>query len=132
MHAGQAIFGSKEFVERVKSRIGKERQLGDVTARNLYRKPIRLEDLHLEVCRFYGVKELTKGKSEGYSRDMFIYLAKRETAATNREIGKMAGKISFSAVTHQHVRRLKRLEKDIRAMKEWVKEAGEIMSKVKG
>jgi len=37
---------------------------------------------------------------------MFIYLAKRETAATNREIGEMAGGIRFSAVTHQYVRRL--------------------------
>jgi REP element-mobilizing transposase RayT len=130
--AGQAILGSKDFVEKVRSRIGKERQFGDVTAKKLYREVIGVAELHRVVCRFYGVEGLPKGKRDGRSRDMFIYLAKKETSATNREIGEMAGKISFSAVSHQYLRRMKILEKDRRAMKEWAEDAASIMSKVKG
>lgn len=110
--AGQAILGSKEFTKKVTESIGKKRRLGDVTARNLYQKQVSLKELYREVCRFYGVKNFAKRKSEGQSRDMFIYLAKKETTATNKEIGEMAGGISFSAVTHQYVRRLKRLERN--------------------
>lgn len=130
--SGQAILGSKQFIKKVTEVIGKKRQLGDVTARNLYHKQVSLNDLYREVCRFYGVKDFAKGKSEGHSRDMFIYLAKTKSAATNREIGEMAGGISFSAVTHQYVRRLKRLEKDPNLMKEWTEEADDLLSKVKG
>ena len=130
--AGQAILGSKEFIEKVTRGIRKEGNLGDVTAGHLYRRTIALAELYREVCRFYRLKGIAKGKSGGQGRDMFIYLAKRETGAMNREIGEMAGGISFSAVTHQYARTLKRLEGDRKAMKEWTREAEEILSNVKG
>ncbi|MEW6585020.1 MAG: transposase [Nitrospirota bacterium] len=130
--AGQAILGSKDFVEKVTSEIGQEKQFGDVTAKKLYRGQIGLEDLHRAVCRFYGVEGLTKGKRGGRSRDMFVYLSKTKTSATNGEIGEMAGKISFSAVSKQYLSRLRKLKENSWGMKEWDEEAAMLMSKVKG
>ncbi len=130
--AGQAILGSKDFVEKVRSDIGQERQMSDVTAKKLYCARVGVEELYRAVCRYYGVEGLAKGKRGGRSRDMFIYLSKKVTSATNRDIGGMVGKISFSAVSHQYLRRMKELEKDRHAMKGWAEEAATIMSKIKG
>jgi REP element-mobilizing transposase RayT len=130
--AGQTILGSRDFVEKVTSKIGQEKQFVDVTAKKLYREQIGLEDLYRTVCRYYGVECLHKGKRGGHSRDMFIYLAKENTSATNGEIGKRVGGVSFSAVSQQHVRRVRKMNENRQMTKKWIEEAAILMSKVKG
>lgn len=66
--------------------------MSDVTAKKLYCERVGVE-LYRAVCRYYGVEGLAKGKRGGRSSDMFIYLSKKETSATNKNIGEMAGRI---------------------------------------
>ncbi|NTU42999.1 MAG: hypothetical protein HGA78_08095, partial [Nitrospirales bacterium] len=130
--AGQAILGSKEFIDRVVETIEKGNELPEVTAKRFYRKGIELEALYQAVCLHYRIKGITKGREGGHSRDMFVYLAKRQTNATNSEIGQKAGGITFSAVAQQYARTMRRLEQDQKEMDEWLSEEKGVLSNVKG
>lgn len=129
---GQAVLGSAEFAELVLKGIEREKVRGEIISKRALLKKTDLNDLHRAVCRYYGVKEFAKGKRGGQSRDMFIYLAKRETTALNSEIGKSAGGISSSAVSQQFDRLLSKLERDSSSMKEWLKTADSVLSIIRG
>lgn len=129
---GQAVLGRQEFVEKVVAGIGTDKHLKDIISKRFFIKAVSLDKLHQAVCQYYRVEDIAKGRAGGRVRDMFVYLAKRETAAQNSEIGQMAGGITYSAVTQRNIRTIRQLEQDAHAMEEWNKDAKTIMSKVKG
>lgn len=129
---GQAVLGTKKFIGKVVKGMTKGTELKDVTSKRFYSKGIDLDDLYRAVCRYYRIKEIVKGRKGGCSRDMFVYLAKRQTAAMNAEIGQRAGGITFTAVAQRYARTVQKLTQDGKAMKQWEKEVVDILSRVKG
>ncbi len=129
---GQAVLGRKEFIREVVKGIRTGKELKEVTSKRFFSKAVNLDDLYRAVCRHYQVSEIAKGSEGGRSRDMFVYLAKRQTAALNSEIGQKAGGITFSAVAHRYSRTVRKMEQDREALRQWEKEAEDILSRVKG
>lgn len=131
---GQAILGSKEFIKRVLKGIKKGKGFEEITAKRIYKSRISLEDLKDRICRYYRIKDFTGTNMPDvrHKRQMFIYLAKRETTVFNREIAAEVGEISPSGVSHQNKRILQGLEGDRKISRQWEKEAEEIMSRIKG
>ena len=71
----------------------------DVSFRKSLQVGSRAENVVQRVCAHHGcsTQDLNK-KEHRRARDMAIYLLKRQTAASNREIGKMFDGLSYSAV----------------------------------
>lgn len=81
----------------------------ETTSRRHYTKALDLQEFYEVTCKHYGKMDLTKGQQGGRSRDMFVYLAKKHTTALNREVGRKAGGITFSAVAQRYARIVKEL-----------------------
>lgn len=134
---GQAILGSKEFIKKIIKGMKKDRGFEEITAKRIYSGRIDLEALHNAVCKYYKVTGLTKEKERiskvaRHGREMFIYLAKKETSTLNREIAEKIGDISSSGITHQYKRTLKRQGEDKKLSRQWKRDAEEIISQIKG
>jgi len=129
---GQAVLGRKEFIREVVKGIRTGKELKEVTSKRFFSKADNLDELYRAVCRHYQISEIVKGSEGGRSRDMFVYLAKRQTAALNSEIGQKAGGITFSAVAHRYSRTVRKMDQDGEALRQWEKEAEDILSRVKG
>jgi chromosomal replication initiation ATPase DnaA len=119
-------------VDKALGAIKSGRELKDVTSKRFYRKKVELDALYRAVCVYYKIPEIVRGREGGRGRDMFVYLAKRETAALNDEIGQKAGGITYSAVAQKYVRMNRRLEGAEKVREQWDAEAKAIMSRVKG
>ena len=129
---GQAILGGKEFVREVVEEVRKDRELKDVASKRYYLKSTDLNELYGAVCGYYEIKEIARGREGGRGRDMFVYLAKEQTMASNAEIGQMAGGITFSAVAQRYARTARKVAQNRKVMAEWTREAKDILSRVKG
>jgi len=81
------------------------------------------------ICVYFEIfeDELLVNKDKSY-RNIAIYLLKKHTGLTNRQIGELLGNISYLAVAKVYQRFSKKLNKD-KALK---KKIEEIMSNVKG
>jgi hypothetical protein len=74
----------------------KERGISQGTAKSIYCHEVNLDKLYQAACRYCHVKEIAKGRLGSHSRDIyFFYLAERETAALNREMGLKAGESHY-------------------------------------
>ena len=76
-----------------------------------------------------SVDDLTSGKGE--PRDTVIYLIKKYTGLTNRQIGEIFGGLSYSAVAKVNQRFAEKLKKD-KQLRRKVKNIIDNMSYVKG
>ena len=84
------------------------------------------------MCAYFNVSQdkILKNKNKEY-RNIAIYLVKKYTGLTNKQLGQLFGNISYSAVAKACQRFAKKLEKDI-VLKKKVGEIKRNMSNVKG
>ncbi len=133
---GQAILGTEAFVKRVFTWIKKDKMLEEVTAKRVFLEKININELYKRVCDHYKINGLCKGEEKSpelkYGREMFIYLAKEQTPALNKEISGIIGNLSPSGVTHQYKKTLRKLGNDKKFLKKWRREAKDIISIFKG
>ena len=72
------------------------------------------EDILTGLCGYFDIpREQLLGKNNGH-RKLAIYLLKRHTALTNRQIGQMFGGLTYSAVSKTYQRFSARLRDDRR------------------
>ncbi len=129
---GGVILGGKTFTEEVlqrlddqdlqKKEISHRRALGSITS--------DLDEIVDHVCnRFKVSREKVQSTSpyKGYA----VYLARKDTPFSNREIGRYFGGISYSAVTKIGTRMKDRMRRD-RKLREEMIQLQEGLSRVKG
>jgi len=113
----QAILGSDEFVDKIRSLVEKDAKCHEVTGRKALAKRFSLDEIYREICGYFVLTDLYVGgqnKSENYmnARKMFIYAAREYTPSSNREIAELLGDISPNSVSHQYSRMKKDLALD--------------------
>jgi REP element-mobilizing transposase RayT len=112
---GGIILGSAGFIKDVLLKI-EDGQLEkeNVACRKELRAPTRGENVLSAICRHYQIskEDLIAGRSA--VRKICIYLLKKETASTTREIGELLGNMSCTAVAKVYQRFTKEVELDDR------------------
>jgi len=131
-----SIIGSWEFLSRVIAKTGGKGSLDQVTGKALLSRPLRLEGLLGAVCDYYGLEKIEDAAKSNKKwgrrpRSMFIYLAKKHTAALNREIGEAVKGLTPSGVTKQYIRTVERISRDGEEARIWREEEEAILSIVK-
>jgi REP element-mobilizing transposase RayT len=129
---GQAILGRKEFIGQIVEAMEDGRSLQDIVSKRSYSGAIDVGKLYEGVKRYYRIGGLKSGRQGGVAADMYVYLAKKYSIATNEEIGKKVEGITYSAVAQRYGRILTRLSGDDKERIAWEKNARQIMSSVKG
>ena len=128
---GGIILGKVGFIKDVIQRI-EHGQLEKeyVACRKELRAPAKAESVLSSVCRYYRIPReelpIAVGKEV---RKICIYLLKKDTAATTREISELLGNMSSAAVARAYQRFVKELEFDDRLARQ-VKVIREEMSYV--
>jgi putative transposase len=129
VYAGMMLGGTR-FIKEALNRL-REGDLDkkDISHRRALKAAYRLEEIMDSLCVYFAISrdELLGNKNKRY-RDIAIYLLKKHTGLTNRQVGELLGNISYSAVAKVYQRFSEKLEKD----KALEKKIGEIMSNVKG
>jgi chromosomal replication initiation ATPase DnaA len=127
------ILGKTGFIKETLKRLKEENlQKEDIS----YKKALQTEYTPKEVidsmCVYFNVSQdkILKNKNKEY-RNIAIYLIKKYTGLTNKQLGQLFGNISYSAVAKVCQRFSKKLEKDI-VLKKKVGEIKRNMSNVKG
>jgi putative transposase len=129
---GQAILGRKEFTDQIIEAMEDGRPLKDIVSRRSFSRLINIEKLFEAVKRYYRIKTFKSGREGGRAVDMYVYLGKKYSMATNEEIGKKVEGITYSAVAQRYGRILKKLLCDDRERSIWERDAAQILSSVKG
>ncbi|WP_246545499.1 helix-turn-helix domain-containing protein [Pelotalea chapellei] len=97
---GGIMIGNEYFIRSVLSRLADNQlERTEVSHRKGLRTNIGTEEIIAAVCNHYGVAlaEIA-GARRSQPRNMLIYLLKKQSGATNAEIGEKFGGISYSAV----------------------------------
>jgi putative transposase len=132
VYAG-TLLGDENFVNKIRQRLESSR-LGtpEVSHRQLLRASPAVEEILGATCEHFGESpEEAKGNSRSVARKVGIYLAKKHTAATNRQIGELFGGMGYAAVAKTCQRVARRIEKD-EALQEDIEALEERLSIVKG
>jgi hypothetical protein len=132
VYAGMML-GGEDFIRATLKRI-EENQLQNesISHRKALRAPIGAEDVLSGVCSHYGISRQDITKSENNeARKVFIYLTKKQTVATTREIGHMLGEMSYAAVAKMCQRTVRELAKN-KELREKIEGARKSMSCVDG
>lgn len=111
---GGMILGRESFIKEILSRIKEEDwQKEEVSHRRALKGALGTKDVLNAISKHYKVsmEEILRNKS-GELRKIAIYMIKRHTGATNRQIGELFGDISYSAVAKAYQRFSKQLGKD--------------------
>ncbi len=120
---GGIILGSEGFIKEVLNRLEDDRLTSEeISNRKALRATIGKEEIVNSLCDQFGIprKEITD-KKWGEVRNAGIYLMKKYSGASNKEIGEIFGGMSYSVVT--------------KAFQRFKKELGEnkgLLNKVKG
>ncbi len=106
-------------------------QSKEVSHRRALKKTLGAEAIIQVTCSHFKVSrdDLLCGKGE--ARNIAIYLSKKNTALTNRQIGELFGNISYSAVSRVYERLSRRAVKNKELERE-ISKIQETMSNVKG
>jgi len=129
---GGVILGGEGFRGEVLSRVADENlQSKEVSHRRALKKTPGAEAIIQVMCSHFKVSrdDLLCGKGE--ARNIAIFLTKKNTALTNRQIGELFGKISYSAVSRVYERLSRRAVKNKELEKE-ISNIQKTMSNVKG
>jgi putative transposase len=107
------VLGEQEFVEKIRARIrGDVREqpgLKEIT------RPLQFEEIVQVVSKYKGENWAEYARRRGdWGRDMVLWLARRNTMISNRELAERAGEIDDSAVAHAVRRLTKRIQEDAR------------------
>jgi REP element-mobilizing transposase RayT len=128
---GGMILGSPGFIKQVLRQL-KDRIVHreDISHGRELQTVASSDDILMGLCEYFGVSRADVfGKRNNYKR-MAIYLLKRNTGLTNRQIGQMFGDMSYSAVTKAYQRFSAELKKNRRLRKD-LQEILAVLSKVK-
>ena len=129
---GGSILGGKIFIKetlgRLKDAIEGKEEISHRRELQSFHESDEIIDIvsgQLEVSR----DELLKKR--GWGRDLTIHLMKKYSRMTNREIGRLVGGLSYSAVTRARDRFLERTTKD-RGLRRKLEKISTSLSNVKG
>lgn len=129
---GGAILGRKSFIREVLQRL-KEADLNrkDIAYRRELHDLPGVEEIMDKISRHMGLSAKDMKSRKGDQRNMTIYLLKRHTEMTNRQIGELFGELSVSAVAKVHERFSEKVEQN-RPLKKHLSKISRKMSNVKG
>lgn len=110
---GGIILGGEGFREEVLCKIKRDEvESEDISNRKALRRMKGGEEVIEEICRYFRVGRDACLSRKGIYRKITIYMMKRNTGLTNRQIGEMCGNISSSAVTRVCERFTRQMEND--------------------
>jgi putative transposase len=130
---GGMILGGTTFIKEALSRLREEDLYKeDISHRRALRAPYRLEEVIDSIRMYLDIPrhELLGNKNKEY-RNIGIYLVKKNTGLTNRQIGQEFGNISYSAVAKVYKRFSEKLRQD-KALKKKIAGITANLSFVKG
>ncbi len=119
---GGMILGDQGFIRDVLARLELERvEIPQVSYGKALRSTMGMEEIISACCEHFGVarEEIMRNK-RSETRKTCIYLMKKHTCATNREIAELFGTLSYSAVAKISQNISKQLEID-KALRERIK-----------
>lgn len=111
---GGMILGSDSFIRDILKKI-EEGQLEKeaVSYRGALRTNIGVETVLTEACKHYGIgRESLVRAGQSKVRKICVYLSKKHTVATTREVGALLGDIKYAAVAKMYQRFTKDLAED--------------------
>lgn len=117
---GGMILGSDSFVRDILKMI-EEGQLEKeaVSYRRALRTNVGVETVLIEVCKHCGIsREEVASAGQSEVRKICVYLAKKHTVATTREVGALLGDMGYAAVAKMYQRFAKDLVEDKQLRKE--------------
>lgn len=124
------ILGKEKFIKEVLNEL-KEESLDreDVSHRRALKATYSAEEIIESICTNLDVRqyEIMNNKRKEY-RDMAIFLMKKSTGLTNRQIGSLFGNLSYSGVAKANQRFSEKIKRD-NGLKRKIEQ---IMSNVKG
>ncbi|SPF44949.1 hypothetical protein SBDP1_520004 [Syntrophobacter sp. SbD1] len=97
---GGVILGSKRFIKDALDRVKYEQiESPAVSHSKIFRSTLGIEEIISACCEYFRVtlEEIAHSR-RGQSRKACIYLIKKHTCATNREIAESFGTLTYSAV----------------------------------
>jgi putative transposase len=132
VYAGM-IAGGNQFIQDVLQRIdGQKVAKKEVSFRKALKSSVDLKGVIVEaLCSYYGITREEFFRKKGIFRNLGIYLLKKHTSLSNRDIGRLFNDISFSAVTQASTRLIKKMAEDKNLKKEVAGIEGKL-SNVKG
>jgi len=130
---GGMILGGTRFIKEALSRLSEEDLYKeDISHRRALRSAYRLEDVIDSICVYFDIPwDDLPGNKNREHRNTAIYLLKKYTGLTNRQIGQLVGDISYSAVAKVYQRFSEKLKRD-KALRMEVGEIVSNLSNVKG
>lgn len=112
---GGIILGGAQFIKEILKKVEGEHLRDKEIANRRKLKAHRIEDILKAAGEYYGVSKDTEfGNDSGDKRKVVIYMMKKHTGATNRQIGEYFGGLSYSAVAKIYERFARRLKEDAR------------------
>jgi hypothetical protein len=126
---GGIVLGGERFIRNVLQNLPSDQlEYEEVSHRKALRSGIRAEDIVRRICNEQGCVPAGLANAENRKlRNLAVYLIKRQTAATNREVGEMFGGLSYSAIAKICQRFERKLEGDRELSREVAR-----LSRVKG
>jgi len=108
---GGMILGGEGFIRDILRRIEEgELEKEAVSYRKALRAPFGVDEVLSAVCKHYGIsKEEATSAGQGEARKMCLYLMKKHTVATTREIGGLLGGMRYAAAAKMYQRFVKDL-----------------------
>jgi hypothetical protein len=129
---GGAILGGDRFIKEILGRLRDEIfHKGEVSHRRRLRTLYGPTNLIQRICGYFKITPDELRRKKGDYRKMAIYLVKRFTGMTNREIGGLFGGLTYSAVAKAYERYSLKLAKD-KSLKRELESISSELSKVKG
>ena len=111
---GGMILGGESFIRDILKKI-EEGQLEKeaVSYRRTLRSSVGTETVLSEVCKYLGIsREEVTNADQGNVRKICVYLLKKHTVATTREVGALLGNMSYAAAAKMYQRFAKDLAAD--------------------
>ena len=127
---GQVVLGEEGFKERIKKLLKGQDISKEIVERKRLTSSPRAEDILREVASMFGVSGKgikRKGGRHNKARRVAIYLVKRYSGLSNKEVGEIFGEIHYSAVSKVSAR----VEMEIAEDKKFSKLVEAIKSSIK-
>jgi len=129
---GGVILGGDKFIRDVLRRMeGRDVRRQDISYRRQLRVAKDVEEIIHAIGSYFNVTREVILEDKRVLRNTAIYLGKKYTALTNREMGDLFGGISYSAITRVYQRFGQKILKN-RNLRKQIEEIGNILSNVKG
>lgn len=129
---GGMILGGQGFIKEALSKLKEEiLHREDISHRRELRTALRSEDVVVALTKHFNISRDEVFTNKNEYRDIAIYLMKKNTGLTNRQIGNLFGDISYSAVAKAYQRFSAKLTRD-RSLRKEVQGVMANLSHVKG